>query len=410
MKRLRLTQTTHSFRRPRLSMLASAAAALLMIAPLHAQPNNAQDNQPQFSDKDVTSAVEERFTFDNSIPWALVDVKTDQGVVTLTGTVDNLLAKERATKLAEATKGVRSVVNRLQVQTPQRSDAEIRADVENALILDAAADGYEIKPSVQGGVVTLNGTVQSFQEQSLAEHLAKGVRGVKDVKNDITVKFKSSRPDTEIAADAKRALDVDVWVDASKVSVTANSGKISLTGSVGSAAEKSRAQTLAWVSGVTGVDAKGLQVDPTLTRNIRKAGMHVLPDDQIAKAVRDAFIYDPRVWSFNPNVDVKNGVVTLSGVVDNLKARRAAETDARNTYGVQRVRNHLKVRPVNPPSNDQLSQNAKTALQRDVLLDASGINVVAYNGIVTLNGKVDSNYDKARAEDVIERLNGVARV
>lgn len=394
-------------------MLAAAAAVvvqLLLLTPLHAQQNNQGNNPKQITDKDVTTAIEDRFLFDNAVPWSFVDVKTTDGIVTLTGSVNNLLARERATKIAESTKGVRAIVNNLTVQTKPRSDEEIRKDVETALLTDAAADGYEIKTAVDDAVVTLSGTVQSFQEQNLAAQLAKGIRGVKDVKNDITVKVATNRPDAELLADAKSALQHDVWVDASQMQVTADNGKITLTGKVGSAAEKTRARTLAWVAGVSAVDNQGVTVDPALARNTRPPGLNVVPDEEIEKAIKAALVHDPRVYSFNPEVQVNRGVVTLSGIVDNVKAKQAAEQDARNTLGVYRVKNHLKVRPTNPPPNDKLAQNVKDALQRDTVVDSFQVDVAAYNGSVTLTGAVDSNYEKSHAEDVANRINGVVRV
>jgi hypothetical protein len=80
----------------------------------------------------------------------------------------------------------------------------------------------------------------------------------------------------------------------------------------------------------------------------QQVSIAVKGDPQIKQAVHDAFVYDPRVDSFNPNVDVDNRIVTLSGVVDNLKAKRAAEQDAKNTWGVWRVKNLLTTRPVAP--------------------------------------------------------------
>ncbi len=398
---------SHTVRSLVLAVAGAMALQAIALTPLQAQDTK----EKKITDKDITSAVEERFLFDKAVPWSFIDIKINEGVVTLTGTVDNLLAKERATKIAESVKGVRSVVNTVNVQTVARTDEEIRKDVETALLMDPAADSYEIKTAVTGGVVNLSGTVQSFQEQSLAMQLARQVRGVKDVKSDITVKYKVTRPDPEIVADAKRALENDVWLDPSQVNVTVTSGKLTLTGSVGSAAEKTRARTLAWVMGVNSVDDQGLKVEPWLAKDMRRgAGSKPRTDDEIKKAVRDAFVYDPRVFSFNPEVEVNAGVVTLSGVVDNIKAKQSAEQDARNTVGVYAVKNHIKVRPVNPPPDDKLAQNVKDSLLRDTVVDSFQVDVKANNGTVTLNGTVDSYYEKSHAEDVAYRLNGVVSV
>ena len=383
------------------------ALQAVALTPLQAQ----EPKEQKINDKAITSAVEERFLFDKAVPWSFVDIKTNEGVVTLSGTVDNLLAKERATKIAESVKGVRSVVNTINVQTVARTDEEIQKDIETALLMDPAADSYEVKATVNGGVVNLSGTVQSFQEQSLATQIARQVRGVKEVKSDITVKYKLTRPDPEIVADAQRAIENDAWIEPSQVKVTATNGKVTLTGLVGSAAEKTRARRLAWVMGVNSVDDAALKVEPWLAKDMRKSPARVArTDEEIKKAVKDAFVYDPRVFSFNPDVEVRGGVVTLSGVVDNAKAKQAAEQDAKNTAGVYAVKNHLKVRPVNPPADDKLAQNVKDALLRDTIVDSFQVDVKADRGTVTLNGTVDSYFEKSHAEDVAYRLNGVVGV
>lgn len=394
-------------------LVRALACAVFGSLLLQATSLQAQDNkQPEkITDKQITNAVEARFLFDNAVPWSFVDVKTDAGIVTLSGTADNLLAKDRAARIVESIKGVRAVVNNIDVQTVKRTDEEIRQDVERALLMDAAADSYELKPKVNGGVVTLTGTVQSFKEQNLALQLAKGVRGVKEVKDEIELKYKAQRPDPEIVADAQRALENDVWLNAAGIKVTANDGKVTLSGTVGSAAEKTRARTLAWVMGVQDVAAEGLKVDPLLANQMRRSPTKtVLNDEAIKKAVEDAFVADPRVFSFNPEVEVNNGIVTLTGVVDNIKAKNAAEQDAKNTLGVFSVRNYLKVRPVNPPDDDKLAQNVKQALLRDPIVESYEIDVQAGNGTVTLEGNVDSFYEKSQAEDVANRINGVVLV
>lgn len=69
----------------------------------------------------------------------------------------------------------------------QRSDERIREDVCERLMVDDDVDASEIEVEVQGGVVTLNGTVHDRHAKRLAEDIADAVRGVKDVQNNIRV-------------------------------------------------------------------------------------------------------------------------------------------------------------------------------------------------------------------------------
>lgn len=366
---------------------------------------------PAVTDDDITFAVERAMVFDTGVPSNDIDVVTRDGIVTITGKVDNVLARERAIRIAESIRGVRSIVDRMTVDKSQRPDEEIRRDVKNALLYDPATDSYEITVEVSNGIANLSGTVDSWQEKQLALDVARGVRGVTQVVDVMKVSYASTRTDAEITAEVRGALGNDVWLDAVFIRPAVSNGTVTLSGTVGSLAEKRRAISDAWVRGVRAVNADGLKVESwakdTMQRERRTT---TLTDAQIRDAVRDAFVHDPRVFSFNPNVAVSNGVVTLTGVVDNLKARRAAGQDARNTIGVRRVRNYLKVRPAQPVADDKVARTLKDALAFNTITESYEIDVRADRGVVTLSGTVDSFLEKSEAEDVALRTNGVVAV
>ncbi len=142
----------------------------------------------QITDRSISDAVEDEFLLDRGVFAHLIDVNTEDGIVTLNGRVSNILAKERAARIAGIVKGVRAVVNRIEVD-PIKSltDQEIRNDVKEALLTDPATDSYEIDVQVRNGIVTLSGRVDSWQEKNLCETVAKGVIGVKGTNNEIQV-------------------------------------------------------------------------------------------------------------------------------------------------------------------------------------------------------------------------------
>jgi osmotically-inducible protein OsmY len=96
--------------------------------------------------------------------------------------------------------------------------------------------------------------------------------------------------------------------------------------------------------------------------------------------------------------------------VDNLKAKRAAAQDVRNTVGVTRVYNRLKVRPVTWLSDETIESLVMDAVSRDPYLQSYEIAVDVRNGVVNLYGTVDSYFYKFQAEDVASRVNGVITV
>ncbi|MDV6034775.1 MAG: BON domain-containing protein, partial [Phycisphaera sp. RhM] len=92
----------------------------------------------------VTDAVEDEFLFDTAVPTT-IDVETVEGVVTLSGTVGNMLAKQRAERLAMLVKGVRAVVNRIEVRpSVQIASTSLKTDVTRALALDAATANSKV--------------------------------------------------------------------------------------------------------------------------------------------------------------------------------------------------------------------------------------------------------------------------
>ncbi|MFO7913808.1 MAG: BON domain-containing protein, partial [Desulfotignum sp.] len=104
-------------------------------------------------DENIESAVEKELSADQAVPDHLIDVGCVDNVVTLSGSVGNLLAKERAVSIAKTVKGVRSVVNRIAVELEtEKSDSGIKTDVMEALLNDPATELYEIDTSVDNGV------------------------------------------------------------------------------------------------------------------------------------------------------------------------------------------------------------------------------------------------------------------
>ena len=363
------------------------------------------------SDTDITTAVENNLDTDPAVSANLIDVATFDGIVTLDGKVPNLLSKGRAARVAESIKGVRSVVNTLQVMPQIRTDRQIRRDIEVALLADPAADSYEISVAVNDGIATLTGTVESRAEKQLADRVAKTVRGLKQLNNDIMVKHVANRSDEEIKRDIEGRLKWNVYVDDILIDVSVTFGKVVLSGIVGSAAEKTQALQDVWVAGVRSVDATGLKIEWWTRDEMRKKQpFEPKPDAEVRQAVETALFYDPRVVSGNVEVDFDMGQVTLSGVVDSLIAKRSAEMDARHTVGVRWVENRLKVRTAEPLPDLKLEEAIRDALARNNLLERYEFTVNVINLTAYLYGTVDSHYEKMLAKDVASRVVGVAEV
>ncbi len=365
------------------------------------------------TDKEIEIAVEEELRQDQAVASYLVDIACTKGIVTLTGSVDNLLAKDRALAIAETVKGVRSVINRIAVNPLQaKSDEDIQMDVVQSLLTDPVTELFEIDVTVDDKVVTLKGKADSHIERQHTGRVAKSVNGVKEVKNRIILDYKTSRSDEDLANDIAQALRWDTLVDDALIRISVNNGKVDLKGTVGSAAEKRRAVNHAWLPGIKEVDAQMLTVGRwARDRDLRHEKYVPKSDDQIKDAVDKAILYDPRVLSTKVETQVDNGEVTLTGRVNYLSAKKAAAQDAKNTVGVIRVKNQIKVTPVPSAENgSEVEQKILNKFRRDTYVENLEITVTVLSGIVNLYGTVDTYYEKTRAEDLASEVAGVYAV
>lgn len=382
---------------------------ILTIALLIAISTSAQARE--MTDTDITLAVMDALTYDPGVSGYLVDVETDNGIVTLSGSTTNLLAKRRAARLAETVKGVRSVVNRIEVKSLGRPDNEVRSDVVDALAANPATESWEVEVTATDGVVKLTGSVDSWYEKQLAAKIARSVRGVTEIDNQLALEYEDDRPDPEIAAEIREKLRWDALVDDALVSVAVDDNEVTLTGTVGSAAEKRYAISDAWVDNVDRVNAEDLGVaDWARDERFRTDKYIPKSDEEVEEAINDALFYDPRVASFDVDVSVDNGVVRLSGTVDDLKAKRAASQVASNTVGVWTVRNQVNVRPGQPVTDAVVAADVRQALLRDPYVNRYDVDVTVDNGIAYLGGDVDTYFEKAQADDVAAQVAGVIAV
>ena len=154
------------------------------------------------NDEAVARAAKRELATDPSVDEMAVSVVVVDGIVQLTGRVDTLLAKRRAEAIAESLRGVRAVSNRLHVDTIDVPALQLVTTIASAYALDPAAESYEIDVAASKGRVTLTGQVDSWPEKRLAVRIAEGVIGVRDVVDELEVRYDGDRADADIAADA----------------------------------------------------------------------------------------------------------------------------------------------------------------------------------------------------------------
>lgn len=365
------------------------------------------------SDQAIKQAVHNEITAYRDITAPDLEIKVNQGMVTLDGQVNNLLDKRKIENLALMIKGVKGVVNIIKVvpDIAAVSDQALRKHILSALAQDPAVELKDMDLLLDNGEVILKGSVQSWQERKLAENIVAGIQGVSAIDNQVQFIQQKNRPDQEISQEIKRMFDYNVQIDNGLVDIKVDNGWVSLSGVVGSAWEKQIAKELAWVSGVRQVNAEALIVTKWARDQEIRADKYVNKTNQELKNAIDlAFLYDPRVFSFPLEIEVDNGQATLSGRVDNIKAKKAAEEDAKNIVGIWEVKNEIKVSTSEMPPDSLIKNKLTQALYWDPYLERGEVNVTVLNGKVYLNGTVDNYYEKYHAEDIAGKVNGVLEV
>jgi hyperosmotically inducible protein len=154
------------------------------------------------SDAAVTGLVKAKLAADLTVPAYRIDVDTTNGVVTLTGNLDDIVAKERALQTAQETRGVKQVVDMIAIRRPDGTgdapspgrtigtaldDSGITLEVKGRLISDPLVEARHIDVDTRDGVVYLTGTVHTPKERDRAVELARNTKGVRDVQANLAV-------------------------------------------------------------------------------------------------------------------------------------------------------------------------------------------------------------------------------
>ena len=152
---------------------------------------------PEHSDAWIATKIRTKLLVSGDVSIVNTDVAVNDGVVTLTGKADNLAQKELTEAYVAEVEGVVSVDNQLMVpEAPVETrtfsdridDASITAQVKYALLSHESTSAMKTNVTTKDGVVAIEGEAGSNAERALVTHLASKVRGVKSVKNEMTVK------------------------------------------------------------------------------------------------------------------------------------------------------------------------------------------------------------------------------
>jgi osmotically-inducible protein OsmY len=217
------------------------------------------------TDEQIQRDVLDELKWDARIQPNEVGVSVKDGVVALTGWVDNYGKKWVAERTAHRVRGVKAVANDIEVRLPssaERTDADIAAAATRTLEWDAFVPIERLDVTVSRGWVTIKGEVEWEYQRRAAERAARRLSGVRGVTNLITVRPRIQPSGQELRRRIEDALVRSAETDSSRITIDVEGDKIVLKGTVRSWVEKREAERVAWSApGVTSVDNR-IVVDP----------------------------------------------------------------------------------------------------------------------------------------------------
>jgi len=208
------------------------------------------------SNEELQKDVQDAIKWEPQLHAAEIGVTVIDGIVTLTGTVNNYSKKSEAEEAAKNVSGVKAVVEKIEVKFDDyglRTDNDIATEVLNAFKWHWDIPNEKIKIKVEKGWVSLEGEIGWNYQKEAAKKAVSSLLGVKGVINNIMIV--SAIKDTVERKDIENALFRNISINDEDIHVKVAGSTVSLKGSVESWYQKGEAGRMAWSApGVLHVD------------------------------------------------------------------------------------------------------------------------------------------------------------
>lgn len=191
--------------------------------------------------------VIEELKWDPVLDSSEIGVSVKNGIVTLSGVVNNYTRKLAAENAAKRVKDVKGIAEEITVKLSidgRRTDTEIAEAVVNKLKWNSNVPDQKITIKVENGWVTLEGQLDWEFQKEAATNEVQNIIGVKGVTNLINIKPVINVP--VVRDTIKRALERSADIEADRINIETKGNKIILKGKARSWNEKREVERAAW--------------------------------------------------------------------------------------------------------------------------------------------------------------------
>lgn len=216
-----------------------------------------------------------------------------------------------------------------------KTDAQLKKDISDELEWEPSVNATHIGVSVDRGVVTLTGHIETYAEKAAIERAVQRVQGVQAIALELDVKLAPNhqRSDTELAQSLQSALQAQALVPSSRITLKVEHGWVTLSGEVDWDYQRSNAErTVHQSMGVVGVSNR-ITLKP-----------RTVPTD-VSNRIKDALARQAEREARGIEVSITGSTATLRGAVHSWAERNAAQGAAWSAPGITLVVNELKVQP-----------------------------------------------------------------